>query len=436
MQFYWFVALISAICLEGLGRKYLPSIPSAVFYFLKDVVLVVGYFVLRPPLEVRRAVRWLFRGFTAVLVVAIAWTVVEIMNPAVASMTLGLIGIRAYWLWMLLAPVTVATALRGTRFKHRAIYALLVLAVGISVLASVQFASSPTSAVNLYSTVDGEEVYADRATVSATGRARVSSTFSFLSGFTAFTLLVPTLLLSVGLEAKKPMLRRSCLVVTLVCASVVPMSGSRGAVILGALVLSLTVWAAGLLFTSIGRRVLLGAIVAAVLATAAFPEAFEGVESRFANEDETATRFEDALVILPPVALATFDYPFMGIGTGMQQNVRGSMNITTEYGAENEVGRYLIELGPIGFLLVWTTRLGIVIALLRAYSFLKKRGRRGAAGAALSYSVLSMLGNLIFDHIFQALFFMGCGFIVAEVVEVWEAASLAPPAPVPVAVDR
>src|SRR5262245_37746999 len=105
MQFAWFLALIFSICLEGLGRKYLPAIPSAFFYFLKDIVLVIGYFVLKPPLEVRRAVRWLFRGFTGLMVVSIAWTVVELCNPSLASITLGLIGLRAYWLWMILAPV-------------------------------------------------------------------------------------------------------------------------------------------------------------------------------------------------------------------------------------------------------------------------------------------------------------------------------------------
>ncbi len=49
MQTYWFVALISAVCLEGLGRRYLPFIPSAFFYFLKDVILLFGYVRFRPP---------------------------------------------------------------------------------------------------------------------------------------------------------------------------------------------------------------------------------------------------------------------------------------------------------------------------------------------------------------------------------------------------
>ena len=43
---------------------------------------------------------------------------------------------------------------------------------------------------------------------------------------------------------------------------------------------------------------------------------------------------------------------------------------------------------------------------------------RGAAGAALSYAVLTMFGNLTFDNVWQALYFLGCGFILSEVVSV------------------
>ena len=43
MRKYWFLALFAATCLEGLGRKYLPFVPSMVFYFLKDLVLLAGY---------------------------------------------------------------------------------------------------------------------------------------------------------------------------------------------------------------------------------------------------------------------------------------------------------------------------------------------------------------------------------------------------------
>jgi hypothetical protein len=432
MQTYWFVTLLSAICLEGLGRKYLPSVPSALFYFFKDLVLLSGYFVLRVPPEIKRTAKALFGGFTPLIVAAIAWTVLECLNPASQSIPLSLIGLRAYWLWWV-APVIVATALSSTQHKNKAIYALLVFSLGISVLAAVQFASPPTSAVNLYSTVNGEEIYADVATVAATGRARVSGTFSFLSGFVSFTMLIPTLLLSLGLEARDPKLRRWSLIVTLCCASVVPMSGSRGSVVLGALMLAITAWAAGLLFTVIGRRIVLGGMVAVVLSLVAFPDAYEGVQSRFEDSGDTSSRVQEAFVVLPPLALTTYDYPLMGIGTGSMQNARTAMGLrSTEWEAEGEIARYLVELGPVGYMLVWLSRLALAITLVRAYKILKRAGRRGASGAALSYALLAMTGNPVFDHIFQALFFMGCGFILAEVVE---AQRSAPPA-VSLAVPR
>ena len=64
---------------------------------------------------------------------------------------------------------------------------------------------------------------------------------------------------------------------------------------------------------------------------------------------------------------------------------------------------YLIELGPLGYILVWVSRLGILVALLRTYKILKRAGKRGPAGAALSYAALTMMGNLL-DHVWQSLF--------------------------------
>jgi hypothetical protein len=157
-------------------------------------------------------------------------------------------------------------------------------------------------------------------------------------------------------------------------------------------------------------------VVAAFLATAAFPDAIFGVESRFADTDETTGRFADMATVLPPVALAVNDYPAIGIGTGMEQNARTSFGMVSPWDVESENGRYLMELGPIGYLLVWIAKAGLMAALLRGYGILKRAGRRGTAPAALSFAALTMVGSLTFDHNWQALFFLGCGFILAEVV--------------------
>lgn len=415
MKVAWFIALFAAICLEGLGRKYLPAIPSIAFYFLKDVVLVIGYFRFRPPPQVRAARKWLYRGFESIWIAGLGWTLLEMFNPEHISFPLALLGIRAYWLWWI-APPIIAGVLMNAQHKKRAVYALTIIATGIAVFAAVQFASPPDSAVNLYTVRDGQEIYAnDVAIVASTGRARVASTFSFLSGFADFTVLIPALMLSIGLETKDRKQRRYALIATLITAATVPMAGSRGSVIAAGLVLAIAMWSAGLFFTRIGRRALVGGIVAVFLSVFAFPEAMSGVESRFGNPEETRHRFEQLANFLPPVALITLDYPLAGIGTGMAQNARVSMPGEIKWEAEGEIDRLLIELGPIGFMLVWFARLGLLVALVRAYRILKKAGRRGASAAALSYSVLTMTGNLVFDHVYQALYFTGCGFILAEV---------------------
>jgi hypothetical protein len=418
MQTFWYTLLVSSICFEGLGRKYLPMIPPIAFYFLKDLVLLFGYLRFRPPPSVLRAARLLYGGFGIALVAGIGWTVVEMVNPDHESFLLALIGLRSYWLWWI-APPIIAGTLQNEKQRRRAIYVLLGVAVVVSIMAMLQFASPADSDLNLYSVYGGEEVHAsDMATVAATGRARVASSFSFLSGFVDFCVLVPTLLLSVGLETRDRKLRRAVLAATAVTAAVIPMSGSRQSIVIGVAVLLLMAWSSGLFFTQIGRRVLIGGAVAAIIAAVAFPDAIFGVQSRFENTEETTSRFMEAAAVLPPVAMSVYDYPSVGIGTGMQQNGRYAFHVQTQWVSEAESARYLIELGPVGYLLVWTAKLGLIIALAKAYALLKRAGKRGAAGAALCYACLTMVGSQTFDHVWQSLYFLGCGFILAEVVAV------------------
>ena len=124
MYIVWYTLLVSAICLEGLGRRYLPGIPSMFFYFLKDAVLVFGYFSFPPPPSVRRAVRYLYGGFGVILVAGVVWTAIELANPRQQSWMLALIGFRAYWLWWI-APPLVAGFLQDEKRKRQAINVLV-----------------------------------------------------------------------------------------------------------------------------------------------------------------------------------------------------------------------------------------------------------------------------------------------------------------------
>ena len=249
---------------------------------------MLGYFRFRPPLQVRQTARFLYRGFEAAWLGGLVWTFLELADPEHESVVLGLLGMRAYWLWWM-APAVVAGVLQNATQKRRAIYVLLVMALGISTLAAYQFASPPDSAANLYSVVDGEEVYA--AGIGDRRQHRPRARFVYVQlRQRLLELHNPDSRASLVHQAGNRSRRLRKLVVDrhpgirLRGAD----GGCRSSVLLGIGVLLLSVWSAGLFFTRIGRRIVVGALVGGIIAIVAFPDAFTGIQDRFANAEETS----------------------------------------------------------------------------------------------------------------------------------------------------
>lgn len=410
----WFALLLGAICFEGLGRKLLPEAPSSVFYFLKDVVLLLGLLAFGVRREVARTASALLGVFSLALAAAVGWTVVQVFNPSQAHLGLAIIGLRSYWLWWL-APLVIASALSDTGARRAATNVLVAIHLVVVGYAAYQFAVPPDSAVNAYAPYEGEEIM-PVAVVGTTGRARVASTFAYLSGFTDFLVLAPPLLLALGLTEGRARMRALAVVTAAAAAAAIPMSGSRAPLALAAMGLGLVGWGAGALATRAGRGVLAGGMLAVGIAAVALPVAVEGVRDRFRGPD-TPARVAELLQTLPPVALTVNDFPLLGDGTGMQQNARRAFGVPNPWNTEGETSRLLVELGPLGYLLVWSTKLGLAVALLRASRTLRRSGRRAMAGAALAYAFFAIVGNSAFDHVWQALFFVGVGLLVHATTE-------------------
>jgi hypothetical protein len=412
IRIIWFVFLLSAVCLEGLGRRYVRQIPTAALYFSKDIVLGLGLLAFGIHPEVKRFARKLYGSAMFPLGLAVLWTVLECFNPLQESLILAVIGLRAYWLWWL-APLIVASVLQTIEVRRGAVYAFAGVAGIVCIFATLQFGAPPDSDLNTYTVnMDGDELQA--VSVGSTGRARVASTFSFITGFSDFTIIVPALLLTIGLGDSDRKVRLVAMVAATLTASVLPMSGSRAPLLIGAALVVIITWSAGFLFTKAGRRMVFGAFALVAATLTAFPEALQGVYDRMAGDD-SGNRVGETLTILPPVSLQMFDYPPFGIGTGMQQNVRAQLGVTSHgYDAESESGKHLIELGVPGYLLFWFARLGICVALFKASRILRKARRGAASGAAMGFSALTFFGNITFDHIWQSLFFIAVGYILME----------------------
>lgn len=411
---------MASICLEGLGRRFVPVVPGWAWYFFKDAVLVGGLFAFGIGRAEWAAAAVLYRPFLVPLFVSFAWSLLEVFNPEHQSIALGFIGLRAYCLWWI-SPIVVATALRAERDRRAAVATLAVFAVAISGLAAVQFQLPGDAAVNRYAWADADSV----AGVIDTGRVRVISTFAYLSGFTDFVILATPLLLAIGLAEGKGRLRLLSLVASGAIASTAPMSGARGVVMMVVATSLAVFWSLGAFATKRGLFLAGALAVFAALPYVVAPDAIAGIESRFRGRD-TRGRFEELRMVLPVFAVAELEYPLFGIGTGMLQNAREAFAVSTPWNVEGEPGRYLVELGIVGYLLVWTTRLGLLVALVRAYRLLRRRGRRAAAGLALALAGLAFLGNLTFDHVWQALFFVTCGFVLREAASVLVVPSQSP----------
>jgi hypothetical protein len=346
-----------------------------------------------------------------VLALGFAWTVVQVANPASPSLAIGLFGLRAYWLWWL-APLVVATAFRGGLAAERVASILGAIALVVAAYAAYQFASPAGSAVTQYA---GYERWLDPASVATTGRARVASTFAYVSGFTAFALVVPPVLVWLGLQAAALRTRLLAFAGAGGILLTIPMSGSRGVTILSSAAMAIVFWQAGLLKTWASRRV--AAVAgAAVFAMAWFaPEAAQGVRDRF-DSDETTGRVFGALIDLTPAPLLINNYPLLGTGTGSQHNAVAILGQSSEWKVEAEPDRYLVELGVPGFVLMYLRRVGLAVALTRLSRRLRRLKQAPAAGVALALAVLAMTANIVFDHVFQAMFFFAVGLLLAQVV--------------------
>jgi hypothetical protein len=417
----WFATLLSAVCFEGLGRRFLPQVPAVAYYFAKDACLVIGLvlFGLRPA-ATNKALR-LFAPFPLALAALCAWALVEVAHPAQPSLWLGLFGLRSYALWWL-APVVVASALRNRAERDGALAVLSGVAVVVALFALFQFSQPADAQVNIYS--QGVAEGSQAMSIPGTGRPRVTSTFSYITGFADFVGLAPGVLLALGLQARARWLARLAFAAVALSVAAAPASGSRGALIVAASSMLLVFAGAGLLATRGGRRVFAALVAAAVLALVVTPAGVAGVQQRFQGED-TASRLTDLIQAVPLYPLFVIAYPPLGVGTGMQQNVRASFGVATDWASEGETGRVLIELGLLGYLFMTLCRVGLLVALLRLARQARRAKNRGLAGGAVAYAALALTSSLVFDHVSQALFFINVGLLLASLVAEAEAAQSA-----------
>lgn len=405
---------------EGAIRKWVFPGAQDLIYFAKDVLLLgayVGYFRERSQLRHRMPATPALYGM---LLMSALVGVLQIFNPNLPNLLVGVFGFKAYFFYtplLFVMPAAFKDDAELYGFLRR--YALIAIPVGL--LATAQFFSPASSVLNTYARTTQENAYI--ATFGSSTYVRVTATFPFITGYTAYLLatvvLTLTLLGATGWRFKGNYLMFLALVMTVLGML---MSGSRGPVLLLALLFPLYWWlgvirerGGGAAF---GRLLVALSLVAGVVVFVG-EDALGAFLGRASGTSDVRGRVASPLLspylLLPDAGLLGF-----GIGATHQTAAALATNVPPYSWlrgliVEVESGRILLEMGAVGFLLVYFTRIFLGIYALRQALTLRTRFHRAMATASFLMFLVTLPSGVIFDVTSDVYYWFFAGLLMLTV---------------------
>lgn len=409
----WWVAvrwLLVLLVLEGAIRKWLLPGHQQLVYLAKDVffaAIVAGYLMTR-----NRARRVRVPAVVVIPLLGCAiWGALEVFNPKLPSVLVGVFGWKAYF-WYAPLLWVVPAAFRDLRDLDRFLRRYALIALPMMALAVLQFRSPVTSALNRYAWGENEGL-GGIATFGAQSAARVTGTFTYISGFTTYLVAIGVILLVVlGADGFRMRGNWKEWAAFLSLPIGIFASGSRGPLVLLAGILPLFFLLAR---RGVGARagallrLVAGTAVAAALTSYVAMPALEAFVLRATTTGENVT-----LRVLDPF-LGPFqvldDIDFFGFGIGATHQAASALVPGMLPGswlegvvAEAESTRVMIETGPLGFLLHFTYRIALLAVVFGASARARfQRPRVVALGCG--FFLLSQLPGAIVFNVYAGVYF-------------------------------
>jgi hypothetical protein len=397
----WQLAVQAALVLlvfEGAIRKWLFPEAQDLVYFAKDVLFLGAYAGF---LRSRRS-RWSYPQAPALyagLAFAILVGLLEVLNPRLPSILVGVLGFKAYFFYvplLFVVPAVFPDDAALARFLKR----YVLTAFPVTLLSIAQFFSPPGSILNTYA----QPTEASSISTFGTSKfVRTTGTFSYISGYTSY-LLATTILLLILLTATRWRFKGNVKILAALGMTVLGMmmSGSRGPFFLLAMIFPLYWWLAVVRERQSGRtmvRLLLGIGVLTAGLTSAGDQAVTAISQRISSSEDITSRltapFLAPVHMVPYAGLAGY-----GIGSTHQAAAALAGGITNWLGnlaPESESGRVMLELGPVGFFLVYFSRLMLALFTLRQALGLRTAFHRAIATSALLFLLIQIPGGAVFD---------------------------------------
>lgn len=393
------------LVLEGVFRKWLFLGAQDLIYFAKDVLLIAAYGGF---FSERRRLRGLWTPRAPALYFSLAlaavWGLFEVLNPELPNLFVGLLGFKSYFLYvplLFVLPAVFPSDAAVARFMMR--YLLLSIPVGL--LAVAQFFSSSTSALNTYARSPTEDL-SSAVTFGSSSFVRVTGTFSFITGYSAY--LTAVVMLSLAVLATTRWRLRGNFKIYLVLGMAILgmlMTGSRGPVVIVGVTFPLYWWLAVVREKQRGAtfiRLLVGIVLVGAFVTFLGGDALGAFQGRASGNrlellGRIAEPFSAPMKVLPAAGLLGY-----GIGATHQAAAAVTPGIPPfswlrGHLIEVEPGRVMLELGPLGFVLVYLSRLLLIALAFQQVFRLKTLFHRSIAVASFMTFLAALPGGVVFD---------------------------------------
>jgi hypothetical protein len=410
------VALVIVV-IEGAIRKWLLPQASDMVYFLKDLVIFVAY--CKYYLSSEQKYPFKLNVFNITLLTFLVWGCVQVFTPSLGSPIIGLFGLKGYlfyvpMMWML------PSLFRSQEELYIFLRNYLLIVIPVAILAIVQFYSPVHSLINTYA--GGMEANAE-----VDGNARVTATFSYLTGYGIFLCICLSTLFPLIAVSQKGIWRWILLLELLLVVGTSFMTGARSVVLYEVLYtvgyFGLVLWTQPSRAFVQFRSFLLPLTFVLTLVPQFFGEAIRKFTTRAVgasgSADGNGTFFDRVFEFIyePGAALKSKGLiDSYGIGSTHQAMpaVRKFFHI---YGgqlpppSEGDVTKVIYDVGLIGFILWYSLRIILIFALFKVFLNLKTPFLKNLALAAFLLHAININAQLASNNIYGIYYWFFSGFI-------------------------
>jgi hypothetical protein len=373
------IGVFAWLLIEGAMRKWVLPQYQAPILLLKDFALMAAYagYLIAPknrvPEEDKLKQMKLICGLFAL------YCVIEILNPNLPNVAVGLYGLKNYLMYIPLIFI-IPQVFQTRQQLNKFLFWAAIASIPVFLLALYQFTQPPTAWINQYVSHEvGEEAVASRFGEAGEGefrygRARVASTFSYLSGLTTYLLFMVPLLGGMLLSAQNRSRATTITLAALVLGfGAVFTTGSRSTFLISAIAAPLMIFigsAKGILPRDIALRLGGLSVLFALAVFFLFGNAAEALLYRAQTTSDSESRFLSPFVDTIGAFSST---PLFGMGVGSNSNAAGMLGGADLYwlkGSFHEVesARIMQDLGLAGFTLFYYIKfyaIFLVIGYLR-----------------------------------------------------------------------